>query len=110
MGILLINISCFIYYFYEKIESINSQINNPSKSELKTFSFEPEKINLVICVNANKTEKEEGHKYQYYYTYYYDLNRTNMTLKQIEEATDSVFNDTIDKIYLLFQNKKIKTN
>ena len=33
-----------------------------------------------------------------------------MTLQQIEEATDSVFKDTIDKIYLQFQNKKIKTN
>ena len=38
------------------------------------------------------------------------MNQTNLTLKQIEEATDSVFNDTIDEIYLQFQNKKIKTN
>ena len=106
----LISISCFIYYFYEKIENINTQINNPTKRNVSTFLLEPEKINLVICVNANKTQKKEGDKYQYYYTYYYDWNRTNMTLQQIEEATDSVFNDTIDEIYLQFQNKKIKTN
>ena len=108
MVILFISISCFIYYFYEKIENINTQINNPSKSEAKTYLLEPEKMNLVICVNANETKKKEGDKYKYYYTYYYDLNLTNITLQQIEEATDSVFNDTIDEIYLQFQNKKIK--
>ena len=105
MTILFISISCFIYNFYEKIENINTQIINPSKSEAKTFLLEPEKINLVICVNANRNYKKK-----YYYTYYYDLNRTNMTLQEIEKATDSVFNDKIDEIYLLFQNKKIKTN
>ena len=107
MAILLISICCFVYYFYEKIENINTQINNPSKSNVSTFLLEPEKMNLVICVDANRTEKDED---SYTYTYYYDLNQTNMTLQQIEEATDSVFNDTIDEIYLQFQNKKIKTN
>ena len=109
MVILLISISCFIYYFYEKIENINTQINNPSKSKAQIYLFEPEKMNLVICVNANKNEKKDSPS-QYYYTYYYDLNQTNMTLKKIEKATDSVFNDTIDEIYLQFQNKKIKAN
>ena len=33
-----------------------------------------------------------------------------MTLHKIEKATDSLFNDSIDEIYLQFQNKKIKTN
>ena len=106
MVILLISISCFIYYFYGKIENINTQINNPSKSEAKTFLLEPEKMNLVICVMANKTQKKEDSFESYTYTYYYDLNQTNMTLQQIEEATDSVFNNTIDEIYLQFQNKK----
>ena len=110
MTILLISISCFNYYFYVKIENMNSQNNNPSKSEAKTHLLDPEKMNLVICVNLNKTLKLEGNKYRYYYTYYYDFNRNKMTLKQIEQATDSVFNDTIDEIYLQFQNKKIKTN
>ena len=110
MVILSMSICCFIYYFYEKIENINTQINNPSKSEAKTFLLEPEKMNLVICVNANQNYKIEGGNYQSYYTYYYDMNQTNLTLKQIEEATDSILNDTIDEIYLRFQNKKIKTN
>ena len=110
MVILLISISCFIYYFFEKIENIYTQINNPPKSKAKTFLLEPEKISLVICVNANETQKEENPLESYTYTYYYDLNQNNMTLKKIEEATDSVFNDTIDEIYLQFQNKKIKTN
>ena len=101
--ILLISISFFIYYFYEEVENINTQINNPPKSNVSTFLLEPEKVNLVICVDNWKYNSS-------YPTYYYDLNRTNMKLKQIEEATDSVFNDTIDKIYLQFQNKKIKTN
>ena len=109
MAILLISISCFIYYFYEKIENVNTQINNPSKSNASTYLLEPEKMNLVICVNANRNKKKDN-LYQYYYTYYYNLIQKNMTLKQIEEATDSVFNDTIDEIYLQFQNKKIKTN
>ena len=91
MAILLLSISFFIYYFYELIKNINNQIIDPKKSKAKTYLFEPEKMNLVICVDNN-------------------LNQTNMTLKQIEEATDSVFNDTIDEIYLQFQNKKIKTN
>ena len=108
MVILLISISCFIYYFYVKIENINNQINNPPKSEAKTYLLEPEKMNLVICVNEKYERKKNS--YQSYYTYYYDLNRTNMTLQKIEEATDGVFNDTITEIYLRFQNKKIKTN
>ena len=110
MAILLISISFFIYYFYEKLENMNNQIIDAKKSEAKTFLLETEKMNLVFCVNANETKKKEGDKYQYYYTYYYDLNLTNMTLLEIETATDSVFNDTIDEIYLRFQNKKIKTN
>ena len=109
MVILFISISCFIYYFYEKIENINTQINNPSKSEAKTFLLEPEKMNLVICVNANANKKKKKPP-QHYYSYNYDLNLINLTLQQIEEATDSLFNDTIDEIYLQFQNKKIKTN
>ena len=107
--ILLISINCFIYYFYEKIENINTQINNPSKDNVSTLLLEPEKMNLVIWVRANIKSKK-GNRLQSYFTYYYDLNRTNMTLQQIEEATDSVFNDTIDEIYLQFQNQKIKTN
>ena len=102
MVILLISISCFIYYFYEKIENINTQINNPSKSESKTYLLEPGKINLVICVKNKKDSPSQS-----YPTYYYDFNRTNMTLQEIKNATESVFNDTIDEIYLQFQNKKI---
>ena len=105
MVILLISIGCFIYYFYEKIENINTQINNPSKSETKTYLLEPEKMNLVICV-----DKKKGDPFQSFDTYYYNFNRTNMTLEEIEKATDSVFNDTVGEIYLQFQNKKIKTN
>ena len=107
MAILLISFSFFIYYFYEKLENMNNQIIDAKKSEAKTYLLEPEKINLVFCVNANETKKKDN---LYQYTYYYDLNQTNITLKQIEKATDSVFNDTIDEIYLHFQNKKIKTN
>ena len=91
MAFLLLSISFFIYYFYELIKNINNQIIDPKKSKAKTYLFEPEKMNLVIRVDNN-------------------LNQTNMTLKQIEEATDSVFNDTIEEIYMKFQNKKIKTN
>ena len=108
MVILFIIVSCFIYYFYKKIENINTQINNPLKSEAKTYLLEPEKMNLVICVNEKYERKKNS--YQSYYTYYYDLYRTNMTLKEIENATNSALNDTIGEIYLQFQNKKIKTN
>ena len=62
MIILLISISCFTYYFYGKIENINTQINNPSKSNVSTFLLEPEKMNLVICVNANIKEKKKKKK------------------------------------------------
>ena len=103
MVILFISISCFIYYFYGKIKNINTQINNPSKSEAKTYLLEPEKINLVICAINNK-----GNLFKYNNLHY--INRTNMTLKEIEIATDSALNDTIGEIYLQFQKKKIKTN
>ena len=102
MVILLISISCFIYYFYEKIKNINNQNNNPSKSEAKTYLLEPEKMNLVICAINKKGNSFKSN------TYY--INRTNMTLQEIEIATDSALNDTIDEIYLQFQKKKIKTN
>ena len=67
MVILFISISCFIYYFYEKIENINTQINNPSKSNGSTFLLETEKMNLVICVNANQNEKKDN-AFEFYYT------------------------------------------
>ena len=42
--IILISISCFIYYFYEMIENINTQINNPSKSEAKTYLLDQKRL------------------------------------------------------------------
>ena len=100
--ILLISIGCFIYYFIIKFKTINTLLNNPSKSEAKTHLLEPEKMNLVFCDEVYKYLKEHS---QYTDDGYI---RNNMTLLQLEKATDSVFDDIIDKIYLKFQNEIIE--
>ena len=88
----IIRIICVLYficYFIEKIKNINNQMNTPTKTEVKTYFFESELINLVICV---PTEDK------------------NMTFLEKEKATDQGFNDAIDEIYLQFTNKKYKVN
>ena len=89
--ILLICVLCFLYYFISKIERVNNQVNNPIKTEAKSYQFELEPINLVICFPVVKVLQ----------------NYTSLTFLKIEKETDR-FNDSVDEIYLMFMSKKIK--
>ena len=102
----LIILGCFVHYFILKIENINTQMENPIKNGMKIYLIEPEIFKFIVCVPVANILKSE-----------YENNRMLFNRKlfegsfsELEKATDSAFNDTVEEIYLQFQNKKIKTN
>ena len=100
MAIVLVSISCALFYLYEKFE----EMKKPTKNKMETYLTEPETLNLAICIPAANILKED-----------YNSNTNegiyrNKTFSELEEETNRGFNDTVREIYLQFREKKIKTN
>ena len=102
LKIIIISI-CLSYFVYliGEFEHISNHRKNSIKTEEKTHSFQPESINLIICINAVSILRQN----------YREINLKkiilNLTLFKLEKATDQAFNDTFEEIYLKFFNKKV---
>ena len=90
--ILLICVGYFAKYYFEKFEDINTQLNDPVRTESKTYQLESEPINLVICIRFENILKGDY---------------KNLKFSELEKATDRSFNDTIKRIYLKLISEKI---
>ena len=99
MAIVLVSISCAFYYLFKKFE----KMKNLTINKMHTYLTEPEMFNLAICIPVTSILNED-----YSSTNLLEDIYRNKTFLELEEETNRGFNDTIDEIYLQFQEKKIE--
>ena len=99
--ILLLSVLCCAYLYWRIILDYNEKVDNPVRKQTFTNLPKPEIIRLAVCtpvwyIFANYSGSSRGHP-DYH----------NMTLLQLEKATDGALDNSIDGVYFDEQSKPI---
>ena len=96
---------CLIYCLYVFIELILGYQNAsriPIKKRTTVNLLEPESFSMFICVDMNNILTKDFKNTRFKMNYF-----ENKTLSVLENESASAFNETVDEIYLQFQNKQM---
>lgn len=96
---------CCILLFWLIIVHHVDELDSPPKNPPKFFTFAPETLQIVICVNINRIL---GRCYEP--NCLQESLYANRTLQQLEAETNVGYNDTVQGVYLTFMDRKMSVD
>lgn len=90
VNIFLLILACSLYLTYYQTVTYLEKLNNRVKKETTTRLFEAQQFSLVFCILMGEP--------------------IGKTLLEVEKETNSLFENTVDEISLVFQNKRLPIN
>ena len=100
---IIVVIMIFFYYYscFDLINAFKLKLGEPFKKEISPTLFETEPISLMFCVSLYNISTVD-------YDNFKEGIYSNKKLLELEKQSDIYFNDTLDGIYLKFQNEQIE--